>query len=110
MVENFLLGNFYYKQTINGNIIGEFSNNNTDNIYTESCDLINRTTADKFIGIYLSSWVENDESHKSNLEISFKYKKNKRIYKLVWIVDGKEKFDGEGILCAEHLIGFYKLC
>ena len=34
-----LIGQFYFKRTTNGNLVGEFSNNFENRIYTESSDL-----------------------------------------------------------------------
>jgi len=37
MAEEFY-GCFYYKKTTNGNLIGEFSNNQREDVYSESAD------------------------------------------------------------------------
>jgi len=44
-------GRFWFKRTVNGNLIGEFSNNVSESISTESADLI--TTPESFVGVYI---------------------------------------------------------
>ena len=49
-----LIGRFYFKQTSNRNLIGEFSNNIEKDIYTESADIIKSNG--KYLGVYISTW------------------------------------------------------
>ncbi len=50
-------GRFYFKQTSNGNLIGEFSNDHSQNeISTESADL--KIANGNYLGEYYSTWQE----------------------------------------------------
>lgn len=94
-------GSFYFDRTVNGNLIGEFSNNETEFIMTESA--ITKTINSTFEGLYTSTWYD-DEQQKATLEITkigFKYKLN-------WTEPGKQEYEGEGFLTADKLVGFYK--
>ncbi len=96
-----VIGRFYFKQTINGNLIGEFSNNGTLKNYTESADLNSDTRKDVYVGVYDSTWHE-DKACFAKLEIT---KKHDSIFTLKWIGEGS--FEGEGMLCDNILIGNY---
>jgi hypothetical protein len=102
-----LIGHFYFKITDNGNLIGEFSNNQTDSIYTESADSINTIKKDKnnYIGEYCSTWREGEHSHFANLKIS--HGSNERIFILEWTSE-KDNYKGKGMLCDNILIGDYQ--
>jgi hypothetical protein len=91
-------GRFYFKQTSNGNLIGEFSNHQSPDIYTES--------ADGYIGKYYSTWREVRTPRFADLEIS-KTGSTKK-FSLIWNVTGGEKYTGEGMLCGDILIGDYE--
>jgi hypothetical protein len=110
-------GRFYFKKTDNGNLIGEFSNNQDDNIYTESADLIkscaNKECANcKYHGTYHSSWQEECEALFAELEISPK-KGSAQLFTLEWFrKDSSDShkeliFVGEGMLCDGILFGDY---
>lgn len=107
-----IIGRFYFKQTSNGNLIGEFSNNVGKKTFTESADIIEDDNeifedeaVDVFIGKYKSSWQEKGKPQFAELEISFKHEP--AIYQLEWKRDNKEIFKGEGMLCDDILIGNY---
>ena len=101
-----LIGCFYFKQTNNGNLIGEFSNNKNPGIYTESSDLIGSTG--DYLGKYHSSWQEDGISQFADLAISQKPKTNNKIFILKWSRKGIPIFKGEGMLCDNILIGDYQ--
>jgi hypothetical protein len=67
-----IIGRFYFKKTSNGNLIGEWSNNKSDEkqrTSTESCDL--KKGEDKsYIGLYRSTWQEDGTAHFADLTIS----------------------------------------
>ena len=94
-------GRFYFKKTINGNLLGEFSNNGTSKNYTESADLISNIKDDHFEGSYLSTWYE-DGACFAKLDI----KRLDGHYSLEW-TEGAH-FEGQGMLCENNiLIGNY---
>ncbi|MCL1864609.1 MAG: hypothetical protein FWF73_02225 [Spirochaetes bacterium] len=101
-----IVGQFYLKETSNGNIVGEFSNNLSDGIYSMSGDLLDGEGG--FIGTYRVTWREKNEGIFTYLNISYLYDNNK-LFKLTW-TDSKKKelFEGEGMLCDDALIGNYR--
>ena len=112
-----LIGRFYFKQTINGNLIGEFSNYESDEkqkISTESCDLremesrdLRKSSKDNYVGMYLSTWQEGGTPHFADLTITTK-PRNDRLFSLEWRDKrGTLIFEGEGMLCDDILIGDY---
>ena len=104
-----LIGRFYYKQTKNGNLLGEFSNNFTDENITE-CANIKSTfeKKNKFIGSYATAWLENSAK---SLILKIEYKtQNKEIFKLTWTNPKNNEiiFYGEGFIVDKILIGDYR--
>ena len=101
-----IIGQYYLKKTDNGNIVGEFSNNLSDGVYSMSGDLLEG--GEQFIGTYRVTWREKNEAIFTYLEISYLYDNNK-LFKLVWKDNKKrELFEGEGMLCDDLLIGNYR--
>jgi hypothetical protein len=99
-----IIGRFYFKQTANRNLVGEFSNNHPQNeTATESADLI-EGAEEKFVGKYNSTWQENGKAIFANLTISRKPTKSHQ-YFLEW--KSPCNFRGEGMLCDDILIGNY---
>jgi hypothetical protein len=102
-----LIGRFWFDRTSNGNLIGEFSNNISKRISTESADLVKGGSTD-FIGDYLSTWQEDDAACFANLKVSYKSGTGNKIFTLEWKEDGKLIFEGEGKLYNNTLIGDYR--
>jgi len=102
-----IIGQFYLKKTDNDNIVGEFSNNLSDGIYSISGDLLEDGEGE-FNGTYRVTWREKNEGIFTYLEISYLYDNNK-LFKLIWKDNKKrEIFEGEGMLCYDLLIGNYR--
>jgi hypothetical protein len=101
-------GRFYFIQKNKRNLIGEFSNNESNFISTESADKVSLTIEDDFIGDYRSSWQENGESLYSDLKIRYKNGTSQTIFSLDWNRNGLPIFVGEGMLCDNILIGDYQ--
>ena len=102
-----LIGRFFFKKTDTGNLIGEWSNNNAPDIYTESSDLQNKGDEKdklKFEGTYFSTWQEKGKPKFAELNITHKDCK----YFLLWENEGKKIFYGEGMLMGGMLIGDYR--
>ena len=99
-----VLGQFYFKQTTNGNLIGEFTNNSTIKITAESATLIKRTSG--FVGTYSSTWEHENEACITVLTIDL-IKKTENLYSLRWVGDGY-KYWGEGFIVDNMLIGHYR--
>jgi hypothetical protein len=93
-------GRFYFKQTSNGNLIGEWSNYESEPA-TESADLLgDYNTSTQFVGTYNSTWQENGVGIFSKLRISNTAPSKK--FTLKW-----DNFEGEAMLCDNILIGDY---
>jgi len=105
-----VIGHFYLKKTVNRNLLGEFTNETTENIFTESADLQSPIGDDSFSGIYLTTWRENRDSYIYELRVSINEKSNNLKYNLLWknIKDSNVIFIGEGFLVNNMLIGHYR--
>ena len=102
-----LNGRFYFKKTSNGNLVGEFSNNQPDYVIaTESADLKKDGGGDYF-GEYNTTWQENGKAVFGVLKIS-RHAENSRLFTLNWNISGESEFTGEGMLCDNILIGDYR--
>jgi len=96
-------GTFYFKSTVNGNLLGEFTNNNSKEIMTESATLDNDLESELiFVGNYRSVWFDI-VLKEMNLEIREEGIK----YYLSWSENGIEIYKGEGFLVDEILVGHY---
>mgnify|MGYP001557141211 CR=1 FL=1 len=105
--DNFV-GSFYFKQTVNGNLIGEYANNNDKFISTESATNNNHSNACNFIGLYDSTWFDT-EMHHANLKIDRRENTNNKIFILRWTdVGGQPNYEGEGFQVGDKLIGYYR--
>lgn len=101
-----VLGRFYFKQSINGNLLGEYSNAEMNRNRTESADIVS-VFSHPFIGNYSSTLFEQS-AQSLNLEIQFKLNSNNRIYTLTWTNSQAIIFRGEGFLVDNVLIGDYR--
>ena len=109
-----LTGRFYFKLTVNGNLLGEYSNHATDRSLTEAANrVVEQATNDttQFVGDYDTTWHEGGaQSELARLEIKLKHA---RIYSVTWHqfgsngVKGNPIFDGEAMLCDSILVGNY---
>jgi hypothetical protein len=97
-------GRFYLKQTRNGNLVGEFSNNGNTSLSTESCDSTSIVPTGSFIGNYQSTWQEGGQALFADLHIIA----GGRLFELTWSRNGKVIFKGTGMLCDDTLIGDYQ--
>ena len=102
---NEIFGSFYLTITVNGNLLGEFVNNFSNRIVTESANRqINSTT---FEGAYESTWNDGD-NHLATLTIAIKPNTDTGIYIVRWEEDNHIIYQGEGFLLHnDTLIGFY---
>jgi hypothetical protein len=98
-------GRFYFKQTSNGNLLGEFSNSGSQS-WTESADATGSTTCN-FVGSYQSSWQESGASFFAELTIAPKANCH-NLFSLEWKRSGTLIFKGEAMLCDDILVGDYQ--
>jgi hypothetical protein len=98
-----LTGTFYFKQTTSRNLIGEFTNNESEGILTETATPTPSST-NEYEGNYDSVWLDT-ELHHADLSIN----KTGNKFKLKWSETGKPSYEGEGMLVDNILIGYYKM-
>lgn len=98
-------GNFYFKLTENGNLIGEFINNGTKEFNVECANKDGNENIN-FVGKFISTWLEKENVFTSKLTITNDEDK-KGYYKLVWISNGKKTFYGNGFVTDNILYGDY---
>jgi|ERR1035437_3763934 hypothetical protein len=106
IMANKVIGRFYFKKSSNGNLIGEFSNNKSSKISTESSNLAKGCSAN-YAGEYHSTWQENRRCLFADLDISENPSSEGKLFTLNWCRDGKPIFEGGGMLCEGILIGDY---
>lgn len=101
------LGRFYFTQTRNGNLVGEYANSGMSDVGTESAVLIGLfDPAKPFIGDYHTSWLEDVEPHFAMLNIS--QDASGTAYILKWKgADGKQIFSGEATVAHFGIFGAY---
>ena len=110
-----VVGRFYFKLTVNSNLLGEYSSSTSKYSCTEAATRIysgnNANEEAGFIGNYNSIWVEEDDDKSeyimAKLEISAKQDCT-NIFSLKWKVSGEDMFEGEAMLCDDILIGDYR--
>ncbi len=108
-----IVGRFSFRKTVNGNLIGEFSNNGSVRVFAESAILLNHTGEDNsrqnFVGIYNTSWIDESGINNSRLLISLKADTDSALYSIKWEDDNDVLFVGEGFLIENNtLIGDYR--
>jgi hypothetical protein len=98
-------GRFYFRKTLDGNLIGEFLNNGPAYTCTESADLIFKKgekdfeKRQDFVGEYNTTWYEG-KACSAKLKIT--KQKDKDEYDLEW-TDGA-KLTGQGRLSENNLL------
>ena len=108
-----ITGRFYFERTESGNLLGEYSHDNSKKPYPE-CACPTEAGGDAllqesgFPGHYISVWVEEyDKTVEAKLEIIPK-RDCVNIFTLKWAVRGEQVFRGEAMLCGGRLIGDYQ--
>ncbi len=101
-------GRFYFKQTANGNLLGEYSNQISTQNTAESSNLLGNFT-DPFIGEYQSVWFELGNRAPDAMQLTIEHKPGTfgRIYKVEWSDANRIVFIGEAFLVDDLLIGNY---
>jgi len=91
-------GRFYLKKTVNGNLLGEWSNDSTPGIFTESCDMDGNPDR-CFEGEYFSTWREERGACSAELTIT----RQGHVFVLQWRGDDGN-FDGCGMLQSDEVL------
>ncbi|MFC7523130.1 hypothetical protein ACFQRK_04205 [Parapedobacter sp. GCM10030251] len=99
------IGSFWLQLTQNGNLVGEFIDNVTKKIVTESADCRERDKLDSFVGTFGSTWLESDRPKSMVLEID---KNRSGTDELTWSDKNGVRNYGEAFLSGEEkLVGTY---
>ncbi len=115
IIENQLIGSFYFRRTPNGNLIGEFTNFRTPIIITESANLAQNEDVEnddvlighEFLGKYNCSWRQNNDVFRLTLEIRRVPNANQK-FELEWTNEsGDIEYSGQGFMAEDLLAGFY---
>lgn len=101
-MEEEFVGSFYFDITSNGNLVGEFSNNKSIIIQTESANVINKK-GKPFEGTFISTWFDS-KLNRAKLTVEVFGCK----FKLTWTETNNQDYYGEGFLKGNILIGYYK--
>lgn len=100
-------GRFYFRQTQNGNLIGEYSNQNSTRNVSESAN----QTVDSdfpFVGTYNSTWFEDNPRAAESMTLVISLIPGTRdIYRLIWSNGKQDAFFGEAFIAEDLLIGNY---
>jgi len=102
-----IIGRFYFIQTENGNLLGEYSNQLSVRNTPESAEMVDRNGL--FFGNYNSTWFEQNDNSPilMRLRISPKDDSAERIYRLEWTENAVPQFRGEGFIVNGILVGNY---
>ena len=99
-----IIGRFYFKRSVSGNLIGEYSNNDMQVVTTESADVLEPTK--NFVGNYDTSWREGGSVMSATLSITERVAG--KIFSLVWTKE-TDMYWGEGMLLDnDTMIGDYR--
>ncbi len=100
-----IIGRFYFRLTKSGNLLGEFSNNVTNQNFTEGADRI-KGDLTSFLGSFVSTWHEGGDSFLVTLTIDTKINST-NLFSVTW-VSKKSNFWGEAFIVDDLLIGDYR--
>jgi len=99
------IGSFWFQLTQNGNLVGEFIDNVTKKIVSESADCRERGKLDKFVGTFGSSWLESLRPKSMVLKIK---KSQNGIHELTWSDKNEVRYYGKAFLSGDgKLAGTY---
>ena len=114
MKNKMIIGSFYFSLTDHQNLLGEYSNVETESINVEAAKRFpenpeNPRLTPSFIGKYRSIWTEDERPESSFLDISELSKDGNKL-KLIWYDRDQDnpRFTGEGMIVDGTLIGHYQ--
>ncbi|HLN94441.1 MAG TPA: hypothetical protein VK183_02310 [Flavobacterium sp.] len=102
-------GRFCFTRTQNGNLLGEYSNQQSQFNATECAELQQEPDEDAppFVGTYRSTWLERDGPDEMTLRIATRSTERGTIYTLTWARGTEVVFFGEAFVFGEILVGNY---
>ncbi|MBE98888.1 MULTISPECIES: hypothetical protein [Flavobacterium] len=105
-----IIGSFYMKKTEDGNLQGEYTNNEQFTVSTENSVLL-VAGPEPYLGEYATTWREPDKVMHARLIVSAISAKDTNTYakyKLVWSdLNNVPIYEGEAILAEGLLIGHF---
>lgn len=108
MEEERVIGSFHFRLTNSGNLIGEYINNHSNIILTESANRVNPTdNKPVFEGNYVTSWLEGNRPQSNRISINRIQDTN--MFSIIWAtIRGEITFQGKGTFMDENIIyGYY---
>ncbi|MBN2703013.1 MAG: hypothetical protein JXR23_02280 [Pontiellaceae bacterium] len=102
-----ITGRFYFKLSSNGNLLGEYSNDKSQDCDVEAAKRLSEcqgTNINSFVGKYYSTWTEGNSAHSATLSIT---KRVDQIYSFEWSRNNEPVFTGEAMIVDGILIGNY---
>lgn len=101
------IGNFYFEQTENLNLLGEYTNTGMRTIDVETANVLeDNEDSLAFSGKYQTVWFDDVKPVNCILDIIAHETPNK--YKLTWTINNRVLFTGEGFVRKGVLMGFYR--
>ncbi len=98
-----ILGSFYFNRTANGNLIGEYINQASPRVVTESADFISEEPNGDLI--YQSTWFDGSGQ---NMRLLIRPKPDSiNIFRFTWSDGTTDHFVGEAFLNDHMFIGAY---
>jgi len=110
-------GRFYFKLTANGNLLGEYSNNDCSRSFPESASRFPAGNLfDGYEGSYISTWYEEGQGRAFSADMSIIPKHGcVNIFTVNWrprpgdISSTQDVFFGEAMLADNMLVGNYQM-
>lgn len=105
-----VVGRFYFKLSSNGNLLGEYSNDKSQDCDVEAAKRLSGDPVENenpFIGEYKSTWTEGDRVVFSDLIIEQK-KDSDTLFSIKWSDSKRTIFTGEAMIVDGILIGNYQ--
>lgn len=107
-----IIGSFVFRNEGNGCLTSKFQHEDSRECpFTEASKLIgNPHPADRFIGVYRTVWLEDNDRHVPAELIIERHPDNAELYRLTWLSIGTPAdtlFWGCGMLYGDLLVGAY---
>lgn len=112
MEEDRVIGSFHFRLASSGNLIGEYINNHSTTILTESANRENpiafsRNNKPTFEGNYVTSWLEGNRAQSNRINID--RIQNSNVLNVIWTtIRGEITFQGKAAFMDDNNIyGYY---
>ncbi len=106
MARKDVVGAMVFSNSGDGCLSSKYINEGSKGAYTETCKLIiPDANGLSFCGNYTTVWLQDGGHEAGELEIT--YDKALECYKFYWRQNGKDIYEGTGMLYGELLVGSY---